>query len=68
MWTFGVNTPFELLQKSNEFTVKGIANMLGCPTLDLEAQEDDSFLGQPNMSNLLQERVSRIAVMLTRYL
>jgi hypothetical protein len=45
----GVNTPFELLQKSNEFTLKGIANMIGRPTLDLEAQEDDSFLGQPKM-------------------
>ena len=50
MWTFGVNTPFELLQKSNEFTLKGIANMIGCPMLDFEAQEDDSFLGQPKMN------------------
>jgi hypothetical protein len=49
MWTFGLNTPFELLQKSNEFTLKGIANMIGCPTLDLEAQDDESFLGQPKM-------------------
>jgi hypothetical protein len=78
MWTFGVNTPFELLQKSNEFTLKGIANMIGCPTLDLEAQDDESFLGQPkmicdalictNMSNLLQGRVSRVTIMLLPYL
>ena len=49
MWTFGVNTPFELLQKSIKFTLKGIANMIGCPALDLEAQEGDSFLGQSKM-------------------
>ncbi len=50
LWTFGANTPFELLQKCKEFTLKGIANKIKCPTLVMESQEDVSFPGQPKIS------------------
>jgi len=47
MWTTGSKTPFELIQKSTSFTLKGIADKIKCPTLVLEAEKDDSFPGQP---------------------
>lgn len=47
MWTTGVNTPFELIQNSKNYTIKGIAQNIKCPTLVLEAEKDDSFPGQP---------------------
>jgi pimeloyl-ACP methyl ester carboxylesterase len=47
MWTAGVNTPFELIQKSKEYTIKDIVQNIKSPTLVLEAEKDDSFPGQP---------------------
>jgi pimeloyl-ACP methyl ester carboxylesterase len=47
MWTTGTNSPFELIQGSKKYTVKGIAQKTKCPTLVLEAEKDDSFPGQP---------------------
>jgi hypothetical protein len=47
MWTFGVNTPSELIQKSKNYTIKYIAQNIKCPTLVLDAEKDDSFPGQP---------------------
>jgi pimeloyl-ACP methyl ester carboxylesterase len=47
MWTTGVNTPFELIQKSKNYTIKDIAQNIKCPTLVLEAEKDDSFPRQP---------------------
>ncbi len=47
MWTTGTDSPFELIQGSKEYTVKGIAQKIKCPTLVLEAEKDDSFPGQP---------------------
>ena len=47
MWTAGANTPFELVQRSKEYSIKNIAQNIKCPTLVLEAEKDDSFPGQP---------------------
>jgi hypothetical protein len=47
MWTVGVNTPFELINKSKEYTLKDIAYNIKCHTLVLEAEKHDSFPGQP---------------------
>jgi pimeloyl-ACP methyl ester carboxylesterase len=47
MWTAGVNTPYELIQGSKNYTIKDIAQNIKCPTLVLEAEKDDSFPGQP---------------------
>ena len=49
MWTTGTKSPFELIQSSKKYTVKGIAQKIKCPTLVLEAEKDDSFPGQPRM-------------------
>jgi pimeloyl-ACP methyl ester carboxylesterase len=47
MWTTGSNSPYELIMKSKDYTVKNIAKSIECPTLVLEAEKDDSFPGQP---------------------
>jgi pimeloyl-ACP methyl ester carboxylesterase len=47
MWTTGTGSPFELIQESKKYTVKDIAQKIKCHTLVLEAEKDDSFLGQP---------------------
>ncbi len=47
MWTTGLNSPYELIMKSKDYTVKNIAKSIECPTLVLEAEKDDSFPGQP---------------------
>ena len=47
MWTAGVNTPYELIQGSKNYTIKDIVQNIKCPTLVLEAEKDDSFPGQP---------------------
>jgi hypothetical protein len=47
MWTFGIDSPYELVRRSSEFTLKEIANKIICPTLVLDAEKDDSFPGQP---------------------
>jgi pimeloyl-ACP methyl ester carboxylesterase len=47
IWTAGVNTPYELIQGSKNYTIKDIVQNIKCPTLVLEAEKDDSFPGQP---------------------
>src|SRR5919199_1800564 len=47
MWTAGVNTPYELIQGTKNYTIKNIVQNIKCPTLVLEAEKDDSFPGQP---------------------
>ena len=47
MRTTGVNTPFELIQQSKNYTIKNIAQNTECPTLVLDVEKDDSFPGQP---------------------
>ena len=49
MWAFGVNTPFELLQKFLDYNLKGIAEKIKCPILVMEAERDENFPGQPKM-------------------
>lgn len=47
MWAFGVTSPFELLRKTLDFTLKPIIDRIKCQTLVLEAEKDESFPGQP---------------------
>jgi pimeloyl-ACP methyl ester carboxylesterase len=47
MWTGGVNTPYELIQGTKNYTIKDIVRNIKCPTLVLDAEKDDSFPGQP---------------------
>jgi alpha-beta hydrolase superfamily lysophospholipase len=47
MWTFGIDSPYELVKRISEFTLKEIASKIICPILVLDAEKDDSFPGQP---------------------
>lgn len=49
MWVFGVASPFDLLRKIMEYTLKNIINKIECQTLVLEAEKDESFPGQPEL-------------------
>ncbi|HEX3780107.1 MAG TPA: alpha/beta fold hydrolase [Pseudonocardiaceae bacterium] len=46
-WTFGVDTAEELAKASEPYTMAGIADRITCPTLVLEAENDQFFAGQP---------------------
>jgi len=47
IWTFGIDSPYELVKNSSKFTLKEIAQNIRCPTLVLDAEKDESFPGQP---------------------
>jgi len=47
LWTFGVSTVDELLKAIEPYTMAGLADRITCPTLVLEAENDQFFAGQP---------------------
>jgi alpha-beta hydrolase superfamily lysophospholipase len=47
LWTFGVSGADELVKATEAYTMAGIADRIGCPTLVLEAENDQFFKGQP---------------------
>ncbi|GAB3573331.1 alpha/beta fold hydrolase [Amycolatopsis endophytica] len=46
-WTYGVADAGELVAASAAYTVDGIADKITCPTLVLDAENDQFFAGQP---------------------
>jgi pimeloyl-ACP methyl ester carboxylesterase len=56
-WTFGVSGMDELVKASEAYTMAGIADRITCPTLVLEAENDQFFTGQPQ--RLLDELTCR---------
>lgn len=49
MWTYKAKDPLDYLQKNKDYTLKDVVNKIKCPTLVLEAQNDDDFPGGPKM-------------------
>jgi alpha-beta hydrolase superfamily lysophospholipase len=47
LWTFGVATPEELAKATEAYTLEGIADLITCPTLVLQAENDQFFADQP---------------------
>jgi pimeloyl-ACP methyl ester carboxylesterase len=47
LWTFGVSDAEELVRASEAYTMAGIADRVTCPTLVLDAENDQFFKGQP---------------------
>jgi alpha-beta hydrolase superfamily lysophospholipase len=47
LWTFGVSTAAELATAAEAYTMEGLADRITCPTLVLEAENDQFFPGQP---------------------
>lgn len=46
-WTYGVATFDDLVEASRPHTLDGVADRISCPTLVLEAENDQFFRGQP---------------------
>jgi pimeloyl-ACP methyl ester carboxylesterase len=46
-WTFGVADGDELAKATEAYTLAGVADRITCPTLVLEAENDQFFHGQP---------------------
>ncbi|MGW5695164.1 alpha/beta hydrolase family protein [Streptomyces asiaticus] len=46
-WTFGVSDIDDLVRATEAYTMAGIADRVTCPTLVLEAENDQFFQGQP---------------------
>src|SRR5690606_20965475 len=47
MRTTGAISPYELIKRAKDFSVKGILKNIETPTLVLDAEKEDSFPGQP---------------------
>lgn len=47
MWTTGSDSPYDLITGAKNYTLKDIIKNITCPTLVLDAENDDSFPGQP---------------------
>jgi pimeloyl-ACP methyl ester carboxylesterase len=47
LWTFGVSDIAELEKATAAYTIEGVADQISCPTLVLEAENDQFFKGQP---------------------
>ena len=55
MYVFGANSPLDLIQKVEEFSMHDIAQKIKCPTLLLAGENDRSFAGQAEkLYNLLK--------------
>ncbi|WP_018332615.1 alpha/beta hydrolase family protein [Actinomycetospora chiangmaiensis] len=46
VWSFGVSNVDELVEASKVWTLDGVAEQITCPTLVLDAEEDQFFKGQ----------------------
>ncbi|WP_244853103.1 S9 family peptidase [Bacillus sp. J14TS2] len=46
-FTFRANSILELLERTEPYTLEGVANQIICPTLVCEAETDQFFSGQP---------------------
>ncbi|WP_238589005.1 alpha/beta hydrolase family protein [Pseudonocardia sp. HH130629-09] len=46
-WTYGVATFGDLLEATRAYTLDGVADRITCPTLVIEAENDQFFRGQP---------------------
>jgi pimeloyl-ACP methyl ester carboxylesterase len=47
LWTFGVANIEGLEKAATAYTIQGVADQISCPTLVLEAENDQFFKGQP---------------------
>ena len=47
LWTFGLSEFSEMVKASQDYTMAGVADQISCPTLVLDAENDQFFRGQP---------------------
>jgi pimeloyl-ACP methyl ester carboxylesterase len=49
MWTFGVASGTEFVRATRKYTLADVADRITCPTLVLDAENDQFFRGQPRL-------------------
>ncbi|MER7585129.1 alpha/beta fold hydrolase [Kitasatospora sp. NPDC097691] len=47
VWTFGATSVCDYIRRTADYTLDGIAHLVECPTLILDAENDQFFRGQP---------------------
>ncbi|MFF4381167.1 alpha/beta fold hydrolase [Kitasatospora sp. NPDC001547] len=47
VWTFGAASVADYLRRAADYTLDGVAHLIDCPTLVLDAENDQFFRGQP---------------------
>jgi pimeloyl-ACP methyl ester carboxylesterase len=47
VWTFGATSPADYVRRTADYTLDGAAHLIACPTLILDAENDQFFRGQP---------------------
>ncbi|MEV7603074.1 alpha/beta fold hydrolase [Kitasatospora sp. NPDC089797] len=47
VWTFGATSAPDYIRRTAEYTLTGIAQLIDCPTLILDAEDDQFFRGEP---------------------
>ncbi|GAB7189234.1 hypothetical protein ATKI12_9081 [Kitasatospora sp. Ki12] len=47
VWTFGASSVADYLRRTADYTLEGLAHLITCPTLVLDAENDQFFRGQP---------------------
>ncbi|MBL1079017.1 alpha/beta fold hydrolase [Nocardia sp. 2] len=46
MWTFGAHSPADYIRRTAAYTLAGVAQRIACPTLVLDAENDQFFRGE----------------------
>ncbi|MER7850434.1 alpha/beta hydrolase [Kitasatospora sp. NPDC096077] len=49
VWTFGATSASDYIRRTVDYTLEGVAGLIECPTLILEAEDDQFFHGQPQL-------------------
>ncbi|MFD9269121.1 alpha/beta hydrolase family protein [Streptomyces goshikiensis] len=47
VWTFGATSVADYIRRTTDYTLDGVAHLIDCPTLILDAENDQFFRGQP---------------------
>ncbi|MFB7668924.1 alpha/beta fold hydrolase [Kitasatospora sp. NPDC056138] len=47
VWTFGASSVADYIRRTADYTLDGVAQLIDCPTLILDAENDQFFHGQP---------------------
>ncbi|MFE9428702.1 hypothetical protein ACFYNO_37805 [Kitasatospora sp. NPDC006697] len=47
VWTFGASSVGDYVRRTGAYTLDGVAQLIDCPTLILDAENDQFFRGQP---------------------
>ncbi|WP_063773424.1 alpha/beta fold hydrolase [Streptomyces rubellomurinus] len=49
VWTFGADSAADYIRRTADYTLDGVAPLIDCPTLVLDAEHDQFFHGQPQL-------------------